>query len=87
MERAKGKSKQSNAAIEKADRKARRLDVDGNRLTVLPEGEERLEALLDLIRNAKSSLRLLYYIYLPDRSGGLVREALLAAMDRLAEDA
>jgi cardiolipin synthase A/B len=65
-----------------ADRAGRTVTVDGNRLTFLPDGPERLEALLDLIRGAKRSLRLLYYIYEPDRAGGRVRKALLDAIGR-----
>ena len=58
------------------------LDVDGNRLTLLVEGSERLQALLGLIDGAKESLRLLYYIYRADRSGELVYEAMRRAIDR-----
>ena len=60
----------------------RSLTVDGNRLTLLPEGPMRLEALITLIDGARHSLRLLYYTYLGDASGKLVREALLRAIDR-----
>ena len=56
--------------------------VDGNRLTFLPDGPERLDRLLALIDGAQHSLRLLYYIYTGDRSGDLVRAALFKAMDR-----
>ena len=56
--------------------------VEGNRLTFLPEGPERLERLMALIDGAKRSLRLLYYIYTGDRSGDLVRSALFKALDR-----
>jgi len=66
----------------RADRPERTLEVDGNRLTFLPDGPERLEALLALINGAKQSLRLLYYIYEPDKSGARVRHALLAALRR-----
>jgi cardiolipin synthase len=38
------------------------VDVDGNRLTVLAEGPERLDALLGMIDRARQSVRLLYYI-------------------------
>lgn len=58
------------------------VDVDGNQLTLLTEGPERLEALLGLIDGARTSLRLLYYIYRGDRSGELVYEAMLRAIDR-----
>ena len=60
----------------------RTLQVDGNRLTLLPEGPQRLEALIALIDGAKASLRLLYYIYRGDRSGTAVRDALVRAVDR-----
>lgn len=59
--------------------------VDGNRLTFFPDGPDRLEALLTLIDGARSSLRLLYYIFAADESGGKVREALVAAVDRGVE--
>ena len=58
------------------------VTIDGNRLTLVTGGPERLTLLLDLIDSAQSSLRLLYYIYRADRSGGLVRDALERALDR-----
>ena len=57
-------------------------DVDGHRFTLLPEGPERLEALIALIAAAEHSLRLLYYIFLDDTSSTRVRDALLAAHHR-----
>ena len=59
--------------------------VDGNRLTFLPDGPDRLEALLALIDGAKSNLRLLYYIFAADESGRKVRGALVAALERGVE--
>ncbi len=56
--------------------------IDGNRLTFLSEGPERLDRLMALIDGARQSLRLLYYIYTGDRTGDLVRAALLRALDR-----
>lgn len=56
--------------------------VDGNRLTLLPDGPERLAALIALIEEAQESLRFLYYMFLDDESGGRVRDALLAAAAR-----
>lgn len=56
--------------------------VDGNRLTMLPTGPERMEALLALIRSAKRTLRVLYYIYVDDAAGAAVRDALIAAAQR-----
>lgn len=61
---------------------SRMVTVDGNRLILLPDGPDRLEAMLDLIGNAKTSLRLLYYIFAGDWSGRRVRESLLAACER-----
>jgi cardiolipin synthase A/B len=64
---------------------AQSLEVDGNRLTLLPTGPGRLQALLALIDGAKKSIRLLYYIYAQDQSGTLVYEALERALDRGAQ--
>jgi len=56
--------------------------VAGNRLTLLPEGPARLDALIALIDGAAQSLRLLYYIYADDAAGRRVRDALIAAAGR-----
>ena len=56
--------------------------IDGNRLTLLSGGRERLDALIALIDGAKSSLRLLYYIYADDEAGRTVRDALDRALKR-----
>src|SRR6185295_18302733 len=56
--------------------------VEGNRLTLLTSGADRLEALLDLIEGAERSLRILYYIFLADATGTRVRDALIAAARR-----
>lgn len=58
------------------------FEIEGNRLTPLVEGSERLEALLGLIAGAKRSLRLLYYIYADDATGRRVRDALVEAIGR-----
>jgi len=58
------------------------VTVDDNRLTLHTEGPDRLTALLGLIDGADTSLRLLYYIYRADASGGIVRAALDRALDR-----
>jgi len=60
----------------------RGLLVDGNRLTLLTEGPDRLDALLELIDGAAQSVRLLYYMYRDDRSGQLVYAAMERALDR-----
>lgn len=61
---------------------SRTVTVDGNRLVLLPDGPDRLKAILDLIGKAKSSVRLLYYIFAGDASGRLVRDALIEACKR-----
>jgi cardiolipin synthase len=58
------------------------IEVAGNRLTLLPDGPQRLEALIALIEGARKDLRILYYIFLDDGSGIRVRDALIAATGR-----
>jgi cardiolipin synthase len=58
------------------------MEVAGNRLTLLADGPERLEALIALIDDARDSLRILYYIWENDEAGRRVRDALLAAAER-----
>ncbi|MEA3043118.1 MAG: cardiolipin synthase [Sphingomonadales bacterium] len=58
------------------------LEIAGNRLTLLADGPERLEALIALIDGAQESLRILYYIWENDESGRRVRDALVAAAER-----
>jgi cardiolipin synthase len=60
----------------------RSMLVDGNRLTLLPDGPERLSALLGLIDGARASVRLLYYMYRDDRAGKLVYAAIERALER-----
>jgi len=56
--------------------------VEGNRLTLLTRGPERMDALIGLIAEARSSLRLLYYMFSGDAAGLAVREALIDALNR-----
>jgi cardiolipin synthase len=60
-------------------------EVAGNKLTLLPDGPQRLEALIGLIDGARTSLRLLYYIWCEDGSGTRVRDALVRAAERGVE--
>jgi cardiolipin synthase len=57
-------------------------EVAGNRLTLLADGSDRLEALMALIEGARHSLRILYYIFLEDEVGRRVSDALIAAAKR-----
>src|SRR5262245_16220213 len=63
----------------------RSMLVDGNRLTLLTEGPERLDALIALIAGVQQSCRLLYYMYRDDRAGGLVYAAMRRAIERGAK--
>lgn len=65
-----------------AERPGLSLEVAGNRLTLLADGPERLDALLELIAGAEESLRFLYYMFMDDSSGLKVRDALIAAAGR-----
>ncbi|MEP9402504.1 phosphatidylserine/phosphatidylglycerophosphate/cardiolipin synthase family protein [Sphingomonas sp. VNH70] len=56
--------------------------VAGNRLTLLTEGPDRMDALLALIGGARRSLRILFYIWEEDGAGTRVRDALVAAAER-----
>ncbi|MGZ8998923.1 MAG: phospholipase D-like domain-containing protein [Allosphingosinicella sp.] len=58
------------------------IDVAGNLLTLLPDGPQRLEALIALIDGASMDLRILYYIFLDDVSGVRVRDSLIEAVAR-----
>ena len=57
-------------------------DVAGHSFTLMPDGPERLDALVALIDNARVSIRLLYYIFVEDEAGQRVRDALIAAQGR-----
>jgi cardiolipin synthase A/B len=57
-------------------------DVDGNRLSLLTHGPERLDVLVALIDGAQASLKLLYYIYANDAAGHRIHGALLRAATR-----
>jgi cardiolipin synthase A/B len=58
------------------------MTVAGNRLTLLPDGPQRLEALAALIDGAEESLRILYYIWDNDASSRRLRDALVRALER-----
>lgn len=56
--------------------------VEGNRIEIIETGRQRLEAILHLIGSAKSSLRILFYMFNSDAAGTAVRDAMTAAADR-----
>jgi cardiolipin synthase len=72
-------------APELATRVPIRAEVAGNRLEVIETGEARLNAILELIAGARQSLKLLFYMFNPDKTGERVRDALAAAAKRGVE--
>ena len=66
-------------------RTAIRGEVAGNRLELVESGEARLAAILQLIDSSQSSLKILFYMFNPDRSGRKVRDALVDAAKRGVE--
>ncbi len=58
------------------------VEAQGHDLTFYPGGKDRLEALLDLIGNARSSLKVCFYIFAMDECGIKVRDALIEAAHR-----
>jgi cardiolipin synthase len=57
-------------------------EIGGNRIEVIERGEERLRLLLDLIGGAQQSIKMLMYMFNPDRVGVRVRDALADAAAR-----
>jgi cardiolipin synthase len=57
-------------------------EIAGNRLDLIETGQERFRLLLDLIAGAKSSIKMLMYMFNPDRDGDAVRDALTDAARR-----
>jgi cardiolipin synthase len=70
------------ALPEDTDARGISVTVDGNRLEALETGTDRLKAILDLIDNAKDSLRVIFYIFAGDEAGTAVRDALVRAARR-----
>src|SRR5581483_10956132 len=64
------------------DREEERAAAAEPRYRLLLALEDRRQALLRLIDDARLSLRLAYYIFAADEIGHAVRDALLAALDR-----
>ncbi|WP_299194562.1 phosphatidylserine/phosphatidylglycerophosphate/cardiolipin synthase family protein [uncultured Erythrobacter sp.] len=61
------------------------IEAQGHAFTFYPSGSDRLEALLDHIRKAESSVHTFYYRFQDDVAGTKVRDALVEAADRGAE--
>ncbi len=59
-----------------------RAEIAGNRLELIESGEERFRLLLELIAGARTSIKMLMYMFNPDRDGDAVRDALTDAARR-----
>jgi cardiolipin synthase len=62
-----------------------RAEIEGNRLELIESGEERLRTLLELIGRSERSIKMLMYMFNPDRVGFAVRNALVDAAKRGVE--
>ena len=76
---------EATAEAEELSAVAIRAEVAGNLLEVIETGEGRLRAILDLIGGAQHSVKLLFYMFNPDRVGERVRDALVEAAQRGVE--
>jgi cardiolipin synthase len=72
-------------AAPSATRTPIRAEIAGNRLELIESGQERFGMLLSLIAQAQRSIRMLMYMFNPDRDGDAVRDALSAAAARGVE--
>jgi cardiolipin synthase A/B len=62
-----------------------RAEIAGNRLELIESGVERFTMLLELIGGAQRSIRMLMYMFNPDKDGDVVRKALSEAARRGVE--
>jgi len=59
-----------------------RAEIAGNSLQLIETGQERFRLLLDLIGSARTSIKMLMYMFTPDQDGDAVRVALTGAARR-----
>jgi cardiolipin synthase A/B len=71
--------------VEPVSRPPISAEIAGNHLELIESGEERLRTLLDLIAGAQQSIKILMYMFNPDRTGEAVRDALVLAALRGVE--
>ena len=65
-----------------AQRRPIRAQIAGNRLELIDSGVERFTMLLELIMGAETSIKMLMYMFNPDKDGDAVRSALTDAARR-----
>ncbi|RST29635.1 phosphatidylserine/phosphatidylglycerophosphate/cardiolipin synthase family protein [Sphingomonas ginkgonis] len=57
-------------------------EIAGNRLLLIEQGAERLRTLLEMIDEAETSFRILFYMFTEDSAGQAVRDRLVSAAQR-----
>jgi cardiolipin synthase len=62
-----------------------RAEIAGNRLELIESGVERFNLLLELIAGAETCIKMLMYMFNPDKDGDAVRDALTEAAQRGVE--
>jgi len=72
----------AHAPTEPATRPPIRAEIAGNRIELIETGLDRFNMLLELIGGAERSIRMLMYMFNPDKDGDAVRNALTEAARR-----
>src|SRR5690348_4373852 len=75
----------TDAATEPVTRPPIRAEIAGNRVELIESGVDRFTMLLELIGGAEKSVRMLMYMFNPDKDGDAVRNALTDAAKRGVE--
>jgi cardiolipin synthase len=75
----------ADAATEPVSRPPIRAEIAGNRIELIESGADRFRMLLELIGGATSSIKMLMYMFNPDKDGDIVSHALTEAASRGVE--
>jgi cardiolipin synthase len=75
----------ADASTEPVTRPPIRAEIAGNRIELIESGADRFTMLLELIASAKANIKMLMYMFNPDRDGDTVRNALTEAARRGVE--
>ena len=75
----------ADAGTEPVTRPPIRAEIAGNRIELIESGADRFRMLLELIGAAETSIKMLMYMFNPDKDGDAVRNALTAAAKRGVE--
>ena len=75
----------ADASTEPVTRPPIRAEIAGNRIELIESGEDRFRLLLELIGGAHKCVKMLMYMFSPDKDGDVVRDALAAAARRGVE--